>query len=465
MPTLTQQQIENIINMDSGPTGNRAGGYMALWQITGSSEALLQARIASFSGGVGGVAFAANDALQEALGSKYPGIFNLSDQVFRSSMQAVSDNLTEINNGTMSIDDALFQGARNAWANAVLPDGTTTNLLEYFPANIYSLNPFSNVFSLSTGLTLGTGVAVLSGISDAAVLFGKEPDDFKGLPGYTQSTIIGLGGATVPVVIDSNGITVAVGAGQSVIQNYWDTFLIYEKEYDYSQLGLPSNREVFANLRTHLEQGSVTVQQDGSITLTAADSTTTNVAIGTVSGGQDNLIFTETQGGNPIASGVISIGPGSVTASTSVVQNNPDGTDQLSIYYGDAAQGSGSGGASIQISGANSIMPQANGSYVLTDQNGRLYTLAPVAGSLDYQLTSASGLVSVKVDPSALLVLQLGSTLTIVTTNGDNLGLNPSTGTGLLGNGTGTFGTIGQPSVIEIDPNVGSSAGLFRTAR
>jgi hypothetical protein len=94
--TITAQEIKDIIAMD-GPNGNRAGAYMALWQLTGSNEALLQARISSFSGAVGGTAFAANDLLQRVMGNDYPGIYNLSDQVFHSSLNAILDHYCPVN--------------------------------------------------------------------------------------------------------------------------------------------------------------------------------------------------------------------------------------------------------------------------------------------------------------------------------------------------------------------------------
>ena len=62
--------------------------------------------------------------------------------------------------------------------------------------------------------------------------------------------------------------------------------------------------------------------------------------------------------------------------------------------------------------------------------------------------------MSVRVDPTALLTLQLGQTLNILTQNGDSVSLNPSTGAGSVGNSLGSVGTIGQPSEIQIDPNM-----------
>ena len=43
---------------------DRGGYYMALYNMTGSQEALLQAEISMFSGGAGGTAYLANQILR-----------------------------------------------------------------------------------------------------------------------------------------------------------------------------------------------------------------------------------------------------------------------------------------------------------------------------------------------------------------------------------------------------------------
>lgn len=66
---------------------------ISAWQLTGSTEALEQARISSFSGTVGGIAFAANMIDQEKLGPSYPGVFTLSQDVFRESRRPLRISL------------------------------------------------------------------------------------------------------------------------------------------------------------------------------------------------------------------------------------------------------------------------------------------------------------------------------------------------------------------------------------
>jgi hypothetical protein len=68
---LTEKEILDIINTEQR-TDDRPAAYLALWQLTRSTEALEQARISSFSGTVGGIASAANMFDKKTLGSKQP---------------------------------------------------------------------------------------------------------------------------------------------------------------------------------------------------------------------------------------------------------------------------------------------------------------------------------------------------------------------------------------------------------
>jgi hypothetical protein len=60
---LTTPDIDKISAIDK--EGDRTGAYVLLWQLTGSAEALRQARLSSFSGAGGGAAFGANLKLQQ----------------------------------------------------------------------------------------------------------------------------------------------------------------------------------------------------------------------------------------------------------------------------------------------------------------------------------------------------------------------------------------------------------------
>jgi hypothetical protein len=181
-PFLTKDDLQKIEDIDDKGKGDRTGAYIRLWQLTGSAEALLQARISSFSGGGGGAAFAANLELQKELGSKYPGVFNLSQQVFESSINNVRQKLDQINAGG-DIDSVIFQGAESAWDQAQLPNGKTQSLKHDFPGNLFAFDPLSSNWLNGLEFSNGTGVA-LDGANNA-ILFGKSPADFVGRPGYS----------------------------------------------------------------------------------------------------------------------------------------------------------------------------------------------------------------------------------------------------------------------------------------
>src|SRR5215813_1594750 len=83
---LTAEEIAALRKMLDA--GDRSGFYLAYYGMTGNSEALLTAKISSFSGNVGGVAFASNWLLQDqyrgagpAGSSPYAGIYFLSQKV------------------------------------------------------------------------------------------------------------------------------------------------------------------------------------------------------------------------------------------------------------------------------------------------------------------------------------------------------------------------------------------------
>lgn len=81
---------------------------MALHNITGQEECLLQARIATFSDFVGGAAFAANILLQmhyKPLG-RYLGVYFISQEVAKRSLLFIMDKIERdtVNENTGYID-------------------------------------------------------------------------------------------------------------------------------------------------------------------------------------------------------------------------------------------------------------------------------------------------------------------------------------------------------------------------
>jgi Ca2+-binding RTX toxin-like protein len=127
MPTINQTQINEISALVT--SGNRTGAYLKYFEYTGSSEALLQANISSFSGFYGEVAQIAN----EQIAFDYPSQYNISVADF--SVNIASDWITTMQNkfnatGNGYITDAeMLQSAQNTWSNMGMEN--------LFPGNIF----------------------------------------------------------------------------------------------------------------------------------------------------------------------------------------------------------------------------------------------------------------------------------------------------------------------------------------
>ncbi|MEP1334742.1 MAG: hypothetical protein ABJK43_18750, partial [Lentilitoribacter sp.] len=147
---------------------DRGGFYMVYSAMTGSDEAALQARVATFSGPVGGAAFAANRLLQEWYGPgsgaspEYAGIYKLSQLVAESGFKAIKDNITE-DNGPGVVDDLKFYtSAEDAWSSQ--------SQIQYFPGNL--LEPISQATNV-----VGALLNYLWDTSVGAILLGGGTPD------------------------------------------------------------------------------------------------------------------------------------------------------------------------------------------------------------------------------------------------------------------------------------------------
>ncbi|MGX5800447.1 Ig-like domain-containing protein [Bradyrhizobium sp. Arg314] len=147
---------------------NRGGFYMAYNAMFDSSEASLQSRIATFSGPVGGVAFAANRILQVVFGPgtnadpEYTGIYHLSQKVAESALAAIRSDLLSPSNTDGSADGyindgSFFDSATAAW------HGLDT----YFPGNLL----------LESSATIAANVAEFAGSYLAAIAGGATVDE------------------------------------------------------------------------------------------------------------------------------------------------------------------------------------------------------------------------------------------------------------------------------------------------
>lgn len=124
--------------------GDRGGYYMALYNMTGSEEALLQAQISTFSEGAGGTAYLANALMQQYLipAGEYPGIYFMSQAVAEKSLEGIKNKLklnedSNIYTGYLS-DDEIFDTAAKAWKESWLEADPVNgkDISQYFPGNL-----------------------------------------------------------------------------------------------------------------------------------------------------------------------------------------------------------------------------------------------------------------------------------------------------------------------------------------
>lgn len=129
--------------------GDRGGYYVAMYELTGNEQCIVQAQVSTFSEGTGGAAWAANAMLQliphpllAEPKRPYPGVYYLSQKVAQESelfIQAkfkLNEDITKGGNKhTGYLDSAeLFASANNAWKESWVRDGGIN--LEYdFPGN------------------------------------------------------------------------------------------------------------------------------------------------------------------------------------------------------------------------------------------------------------------------------------------------------------------------------------------
>src|ERR1700693_5383523 len=88
--SLLQGYLQSTLQ---APYGDRAGFYLKLYQLTGDTQALLQAQICTFSGIAGGLAFAANAQIQGEVPTLYPsgGVLQFSNQIATAELSMVED--------------------------------------------------------------------------------------------------------------------------------------------------------------------------------------------------------------------------------------------------------------------------------------------------------------------------------------------------------------------------------------
>jgi Ca2+-binding RTX toxin-like protein len=191
---LTDQEIAYLQSFLD--RGDRGGYYMALYNMTGNTQCIEQAQIATFSEGSGGVAYVANYLLQEHLVQGYPGIYFLSQEVAKASLQAIrdkrEDNRTNGNQNSGYINtQEMFASANEAWRINWTEDDFPGNFLDSTLGQVidhFDLPPLPD--ELSTFEAIAATAADLYGIDALNV----EAFRSRLLTDGTLSAVLGLGG-------------------------------------------------------------------------------------------------------------------------------------------------------------------------------------------------------------------------------------------------------------------------------
>lgn len=171
---LTQTELGQLKELLDA--GDRAGFYLAYYGMTGNTEALLTARITTFSGLVGGTAYAANWLLNDRFklaalpgppaGPSYAGMYLLSQKVAEASFKAIENDLNKVlrpNGPNDTIDDGLVDQNRLVDASRIVgqtlvdPElvlNLDTNLLR---AGRFAFNN-NDIYNTASGFAGGAGL-------------------------------------------------------------------------------------------------------------------------------------------------------------------------------------------------------------------------------------------------------------------------------------------------------------------
>jgi hypothetical protein len=206
-PGVTQADIPALqayLNANP-PYGDRAGFYMKLYQLTGDAQALMQAQICTFSGIVGGLAFAANAQVQSEVPSQYPsgGVIQFSNQIAKAELQMV---ISAVNNGTGNqiSNKNISDAARAAWV-----DSPTGDISQYFPGTLLDGSTLSYLANPS-GAPPGVQADLQNLI--AGMVLGTSASDYANNSAYTAHQLLNPDGSTeLTYYTDASGKAVYVG--------------------------------------------------------------------------------------------------------------------------------------------------------------------------------------------------------------------------------------------------------------
>ena len=261
--------------------GDRGGFYLAYYNMTGSTQAIVQSKVSTFSEELGGSAYVANVLLQSTFGPKgnYAGIYNLSQKVAQSGFDAInSDRARPEGTGEIS-SDALFNSARAAW----IREGQTAQ----FPGNIFNWADFAKTLVYADPVTrlraeieqfhqISEGLIAAGTYSVAALQQAVNPGVRAALLATVGASVVGKGladfqnraGYSIQQVPDGSLQVAIESATGKVVGVFNNTFLplpslelIGERLLAYSSRvtwgnKLPVLRDYLLDLRLHLTESS-----------------------------------------------------------------------------------------------------------------------------------------------------------------------------------------------------------------
>ena len=177
---------------------DRGNYYLALYNMTGSQEALLQAEIATFSAGAGGAALLANQLIKRDFSALYTvDVHTFSLQIAQNSLDTIVEKINSdganVNSGVIT-DEEMLQSAFDVW--------DSKGMGNLFPGNsIMAANDLINYLT-THGIALPSQLNAASLLVNAVVDSILEDDtnlanfiDHLGAPGTLYAVVAALGGS------------------------------------------------------------------------------------------------------------------------------------------------------------------------------------------------------------------------------------------------------------------------------
>ena len=201
--SITHQQLEELRSLSQN--GQRTLFYLKYYELTGSQESLMLAKVSSFSGFFGGTAERANKNLESNPNYPKEGVIWFSEQVQKSVLKVIEDSYSSGKGGLIN-DREMASAANKPWKEYGLGDYSPVNFEEArLAAKELDLASAKNKIKnenpdLKDDLNPGTKVAVSAGASQGLDLsekfftgekleYGKTEKDFDLTSGDYKSML------------------------------------------------------------------------------------------------------------------------------------------------------------------------------------------------------------------------------------------------------------------------------------